>query len=130
MLTERQMQKAIEFCTATMHRYQAGRRMRHASIEMIAETQAHASWILNFAGQSPSDTDHILRSVEDELVSRYGRDVGGRLTSEFLQAFDSFSTSLLNASMQDGVRFAPDEKAAYFPISREHSHPNELESQP
>jgi len=136
MPTERQIEKAIEFCTATMERYQASRRMRYAAIEMIAETQAHASWIMNFHGQSPMTAERILRSVEDELVSRYGRDIGGRLNREFLQAFDSFGTSLLEASIENTTRINANGngngtvKAACIPNSREHPDPFEVESHP
>jgi len=135
MPTERQIQKAIEFCTATMERYQASRRMRYAAIEMIAETQAHASWIMNFHGQSPMTAERILRSVEDELVSRFGRDIGGRLNREFLQAFHSFGTSLLEASIEtsrinSNGNGNANGKAASIPNPWERSDPFEVESHP
>jgi hypothetical protein len=138
MPTERQIQKAIEFCAATMDRFQAARRMPYASIEMAAETQAQAFWILHLASRSPSAADRVLRSVEDELVSRYGRDIGGRLNREFLQAFDSFGTSLLEASMEDSMRIHANGngngngngKGSSIPNSRERSDPIEAESHP
>jgi len=110
--------------------------MPYASIEMPTGTQANASWILQLASRSPSAADRVLRSVEDELVFRYGRDIGGKLNREFLQAFDSFGSSLLEASTEDSSRISPNGngntngKVASIPNSREHSDPFEAESHP
>ncbi len=69
--------------------------MRHATIKMVAETQAHAAWIWDL-GMRPDETiGHILRPVEAELIARYGHDVGGRLNREFLKAFGAFGAGLI-----------------------------------
>ena len=130
MPTGRQIQKAFEFFAATMNRYQTARRMPYATIDWIVETETSASSILNLATQSTSAAERILRSVKDELVSRYGRDIGGKLNSEFLQAFDSFGTSLLKASMEGSAGISPNGEAANVSNTRERLETIEVESHP
>jgi hypothetical protein len=119
--TERQIQKAIDFCAATMVRFHAARarRTRYATIEMIAETQAHAAWILDLGLQSEETAERIFRSVEEELVSRYGDEVGGGLHKDFLKAFDDFSSSLLQASGPRNGMAAANGESARIPDPRE-----------
>jgi len=88
--TARQIQETIDFCVATMVRFQDARRTRHTTIQMIAETQAHAAWILDLGMQSGETAERIFRPIEAALIARYGPEVGNGLNSEFLKTFDAF----------------------------------------
>jgi hypothetical protein len=61
---------------------------RRAMREMIAELQAVAEARKAFSLGIRETVERILRPVEIELFARYGHELGSRLSSQFLTAFE------------------------------------------
>ena len=62
--------------------------MPEAGAMMAAEMETIAAWVegMDLGG---GDTDRlILGPIEGELIARYGLETGGRLSGEFLAAFE------------------------------------------
>jgi hypothetical protein len=76
--------------------------MRHSTIVMNAEIQAHMAWTLEMGLRPDETAEQILRPVEVELISRYGHHVGTRLNMEFLKAVEAFEMSLPTAVRGQG----------------------------
>jgi hypothetical protein len=92
MATEREVQEAIARCVSSMVLYHNGKRSRETTTAMVAEVQAAAGWVSAQGWEIGETDERILRPVEGELLARYGHELGVRLTTEFLKAFEGFGT--------------------------------------
>ena len=92
MSYENQIREAVARCLSTMTRYHGRRRSPYSTLLMIAEVQAHAAWVTEM-GLGPGEVvERVLRPVEAELTARYGCELGNRLNSDFLKAFENYGT--------------------------------------
>lgn len=88
MFTDRQVQEAIAQAVSIMVGFHGDGRNPHCQEVMAAEVQVLTGWIFE-AGLKPEEVERrILRAIGDELVARYGHEVGPRLNAEFLAVFD------------------------------------------
>ena len=70
-----------------MASYHEGERTPRATELLAAEVQVVAGWVMEWE-QWPRETrDLILRPVEAELLTLYGREEGGRLSALFRESF-------------------------------------------
>jgi hypothetical protein len=86
--TEWELREVIDRCISLIVAHYEDDGMPGAETMMAAEMLTVAAWVegMDLAG---GDTDRlILGPIEDELVARYGLETGGRLSAEFIEAFE------------------------------------------
>jgi hypothetical protein len=83
--TERQVQETIGRCVSAMVDYHDNGR---ASERMVAEVQLVAGFVEELDLSMGGANWRIIGPVEDELIARFGREIGARLIAEFVKAFD------------------------------------------
>jgi len=82
----------IAKCVAILVFYHNGERTRAARTGMVADVQVVADEVASLDLKMSETDERILRPVETELFARYGHEVGSRMNTEFLMAFEGFGT--------------------------------------
>lgn len=93
MATEREIQETIARSVAIMVCFHNSEKTKRAGAMMVSEVQTVAGMVLELDLGVGETDDCILRPVEQELLMRYGHEVGPRLNTEFLKAFESLDAS-------------------------------------
>jgi hypothetical protein len=90
MNTERAIQETVARCVAIMVAYYNSGPNERATREMIEDIQAVAESARAFALGIRETVEQILKPVEIEIFARYGHELGSRLNSQFLMAFEGY----------------------------------------
>jgi hypothetical protein len=88
MASERQLQETVARCIDNMVFYHNGHRTPKAKALMVAGVRTDAGRVAGLNLSDKKVDEHVLRPVRDGLHARYGPSAGGRLFTEFLEAFD------------------------------------------
>ena len=86
--TYRHIQQTIARCVSIMASYHDGERTPRATELLAAEVQVVAGWVMEWEQWPRKTRDSILRPVEAELLTLYGREDGGRLSALFRESFE------------------------------------------
>lgn len=87
MMPERQVQELVARCVSSLVFYVNSGQTRQAQDARAADARAAARLVTRW-GMSDRDTaEALLRPVEAEMVARYGRAEGRRLSGEFAATF-------------------------------------------
>jgi hypothetical protein len=89
MATERQIQETIARCVSAMAYYHDSERSPKSDEHMIAEVQVIAGFVKELGFSESGVAWRIIRTVESDLIDRYGYEVGPRLSAQFIGAFES-----------------------------------------
>lgn len=84
---ERQIQETIARCVSCMVFHYNVKKTPKGKAQTVAELGAIAEMVKEFELRAGEVNDRILGPVESELVTRYGREVGGDLYADFAKAF-------------------------------------------
>jgi len=87
---ERLILETIARCVAIMVSYYNSGPKQQATRDMIADVQAVAEEVKRFALGLNDIVERILHPVEAELFLRYGHELGSRMNSLFLMAFEGY----------------------------------------
>jgi len=88
VVTEEQVRETVDCCLATLDRYHDAERRSDARAIMAAEVAVAVGWLSEWGLSLGEAVDLIAVPVGETLVSRYGHEVGRRLDSEFMGAFE------------------------------------------
>ena len=84
---ERQLRETIARCVSCMVFHHNVRKTPKGKAQTVAELGAIADMVRDIELRAGEVNDRILGPVEAELVTRYGREVGGDLYADFAKAF-------------------------------------------
>jgi hypothetical protein len=90
MNSERAIQETIARCVSIIVAYYNSGPNERATREMIDEIRAVAEDATSFSLGIRETVEQILHPVEAEIFARYGHELGSRLNSQFLMAFESW----------------------------------------
>jgi len=89
MATEREVQETIARCVSTIVFYQNCEPAASARERMVAEFQIIARSVERWGPEGMDREERFCRTLENEMVARYGPELGARLAGEFHEAFVS-----------------------------------------
>jgi hypothetical protein len=89
MVSDRQVRETVARCVSTMVYYHNSERCRETAGQMAAEVQVIAGFVEEWGFDAAKINARVFRPVEDELIARYGHEVGPRMLGEFIDAFES-----------------------------------------
>jgi hypothetical protein len=87
MSQERKFKETVARCVSIMVCYHNSDESPDAEQVMVQDVRAIVDWVAKEAVGKRKTRSRILRPLTSELVSRYGDDVGGRLSDEFQAVF-------------------------------------------
>jgi hypothetical protein len=87
MTDERQLQEATARCVGVMVFYQHSERTRDSLARMGSEIRQVAERIAGMGLTEDKIEREVVRTVEFELMARYGHELGPRIVADFLDAY-------------------------------------------
>jgi hypothetical protein len=85
---EQAIQETITWCVAIMVAYHNVGPNKRSKQEMVAELRAVGEASKAFSLSAQEIVARIVQPVESEIFARYGHELGSRLNSQFLAAFE------------------------------------------
>jgi hypothetical protein len=89
MLSDRQRSQAISRCVSAMIFYHDASRSGEVVRWVVAEIRAIANEVAGWGIDGEETYRSILRPVEDDLILRFGHEVGPRLSHKFIDDFEA-----------------------------------------
>lgn len=103
MASEREFQETVARCVSMMVYYRNDLRSAAAAAAMTDEIHGVARQIATLGPIAADWSRDLRRRVQEELVARYGRPIGGCLHDEFLGAFEGAARRQGALQRSDGV---------------------------
>jgi hypothetical protein len=128
MSLERAIEETIARCVSIMVAYYNSGPNERATREMVAEIRAVADAAKAFSLGIRETVDRIVRPVEAEIFVRYGHELGSRLNSQFVIAFERWGEPEQHDS-ETRIEVPPTGRAKSHGRS-DHSHSRRLARDP
>jgi hypothetical protein len=84
--TERDIQEVIARCVAGIVYYRNSQKTPQLEEQMATDAASVAAWLQRSGLQAAEVDAQVLRPVEAEVIARFGRETGLRLSSAFAKA--------------------------------------------
>ncbi len=90
MTADERVLEAAARCLVILRRYREVERTAETRARMVAEIEVIVGWLMELGLLTDQNQEFILKSVERYLVEQYGLVIGHSLTTQFIDAFETY----------------------------------------